>query len=362
MTRTGSGRDTEYNIITRSLERDGSDSLPQVAMVAKLGSELNHASQRSSNSQRSGATTVGKSLTIRGYETPEGINWYDRSSEINIAIPQHPKYHGPTSFSSVFTENDLLDNNEEHGRAPFPWPFGEPLLGRGGQSASTTGMNQIVMTLWNIPSHAICNSLIDEFESQYHILSMPTIPEKLGLIAETLFKNGKTPLSPAPDDGMEWLNTFTGQNMRFEMLGMLFCFFGFAYHCLPDEDPRFSTPENCGRNRKQSSWRMKECADICLKMNKISEMKSLCTGDESFRLRQRHAETVVSALATGLHRLDSGTEKITAALEYKRRIISAIYCTDKNVSSINGTPVFLSHKFVHLQLPLDLPGDALFQP
>ena len=29
---------------------------------------------------------------------------------------------------------------------------------------------------------------------------------------------------------------------------------------------------------------------------------------------------------------------------------------------MNGIPVSLSQKFVHLQLPLDLPEDALFQP
>jgi hypothetical protein len=110
--------------------------------------------------------------------------------------------------------------------------------------------------------HAI-DTLWSTFGEQ---LAVPRTSEKLTPIAETLFKNEEKPLPPAPDDGMEWLNTFTGANLRFEMLGMLFCFCGMAYHSLQDGDSRFSIPENHGRDRKQTSWRMKECADICLKM------------------------------------------------------------------------------------------------
>jgi hypothetical protein len=72
--------------------------------------------------------------------------------------------------------------------------------------------------------------------------------------------------------------------------------------------------------------------------------------------------SVVSALAAGLHRLDYGANKITTALEYKRRLISSVYCTDKNESSMNGVPMSLSQRFCHLRLPLDLNEEELFLP
>jgi len=209
--------------------------------------------------------------------------------------------------------------------------------------------------------HAI-STLWETFGEQ---LSIPRTPEKLTPIAETLFRNEEKDLPPAPDDGMEWLNTFTGPNLRFEMMGMVFCFFGMAYHSLLDGDARFSIPENHGRDRKQTTWRMKECADVCLKMCEISEtskiiferthalisleillittltdneisvalmlctviLESACTGDESrlsfpdltlililegFQLQRRFADTVVSALAAGLHRLDLRKTSTTA--------------------------------------------------
>lgn len=70
----------------------------------------------------------------------------------------------------------------------------------------------------------------------------------------------------------------------------------------------------------------------------------------------------MSVVAAGLHRLDRGTNQITTASEYKRRLISAIYCTDKNEASMNGVPVGLSYKFIHLRLPLDISEDDLFLP
>jgi hypothetical protein len=202
-------------------------------------------------------------------------------------VPRPAKYYGPTSFSSVFTENDLLDANQDRKRNSSPWPLSEGLLGPDSPSAPTTRMNQVIKALCYMPSQDICESLLIEFQSQYHILmnsvlikhalaglwstfreqlSLPRTSEKLSLIAETLFNNEEKPLPPTPDDGMEWLNTFTGPNLRFEMLGMLFCCFGLAYHTLSDRDYRFSIPESCGRDRRQSSSKMKECADVCLKM------------------------------------------------------------------------------------------------
>lgn len=71
-------------------------------------------------------------------------------------------------------------------------------------------------------------------------------------------------------------------------------------------------------------------------------------------------------MAAGFHRLDLGTNtptnKPTTALEYKRRLISAVYATDKLEASLNGVPFALSQKLVHLRLPLDLSDDELFFP
>jgi hypothetical protein len=260
-------------------------SSPQIPIVAPLLSVSNHG-QLAPIAELSPIGPIDKGRARNIAETLENTNWYGRCWAEDTVFPRSARYYGPTSFSSVFTENALL-SGEEHRRHPSSWPFGQPLLGRDRPSAPTVRMNQIIRALWNIPSQEICESLMSTLVSHHHIamnavlvrhtiatlwstfgeqLAVPRTSEKLTPVAETLFKNEEKTLPPAPDDGMEWLNTFTGPNLRFEMLGMLFCFFGMAYHSLVDGDPRFSIPENHGRDRKQSAWRMKECADICLKM------------------------------------------------------------------------------------------------
>lgn len=127
-------------------------------------------------------------------------------------------------------------------------------------------------------------------------LATPRDPERLSLIADVMFKNEETPLPEAPEDGMEWINGFMGKNLRFEMLAMGFVAWGASFQILQEWDPLFKVPENEGRDRKESSWRMKECADVCLKMCELSEenndisisaqyscavLESVCTGDES---------------------------------------------------------------------------------
>jgi hypothetical protein len=141
-------------------------------------------------------------------------------------------------------------------------------------------------------THCI-STLWSTFEVQ---LNTPRTSEKLLPLAEALFTNEENPLPPPPDKGIEWLNTFMGPNLRFEMVGMLFCFFGAAYLSLQDSDTCFNVPENYGRDRKQTAWRMKECADVCLQIcdhtDTVNELvvalmlnakvlESGCTGDES---------------------------------------------------------------------------------
>ena len=223
--------------------------------------------------------------TIPPARMPETTSQYSQATEIDASFSITSRYYGPTSFSSVFTENDLLDGIN-HRIYFLPSGLGSPLLRTDISSTRALQRNQIVLALSDMPSQDMCESLMgSKLESHFHItlnailikhavaglwstfgelLSFPRTTEKLNVIADALFKNEKQ-LSPAPGDGIEWLSTYIGPNLRFEMLGLLFCFFGMAYQSLLDGDYRLSVPEHKGQDRKQLSWRMKECADICLK-------------------------------------------------------------------------------------------------
>jgi hypothetical protein len=62
------------------------------------------------------------------------------------------QYLGPTSSSSVFIDNDLLDNSTPLGKHPSSVPFDQPLLGRDRPSEPTVRMNYILKALWSSKS------------------------------------------------------------------------------------------------------------------------------------------------------------------------------------------------------------------
>ena len=142
---------------------------------------------------------------------------------------------------------------------------------------------------------------------------------------------------------------------------------------------------------------MKECADVCLNMCLSAEtvnflvtalifnikvLESGCTGDESrykpryamfgnvvltiaaaYKIRRLNGDMVTSAISAGLHRLPSyANATLTAASEYKRRLFSAIYCSDKTHSSLNGTPPLLGRLFCDIEPCLDLDPRAPYLP
>ncbi|CAG8981243.1 hypothetical protein HYALB_00003841 [Hymenoscyphus albidus] len=348
---------------------------------------------------------------FRGYVAPKVPN--DGSWKTSL-YPRSARYNGPTSFSAVFSEHksenieDILDIDENTRKHPGAWPFGQPLLGRQRPSAPDMRRNDLVKVLSNIPSQDTCQKLLETSVSLSNLVLSPVmirhcisklwstyanfllvIPRpgdvnqkyNLAIFADHLFENEERPLSPTPEDGIEWLDTFTGTNLRIEVLGLLFCFFGSAYLALQDSDPIFQMSENDDRKivgRKETAWRMTECADVCRKHCHFSEtvneivvalvysihvLESSCAGNDSYLTRCRHGDMVTTAITAGLHRLpDYSNTKITTASEYKRRLFSNVYYADKSDSSLNGIPPVLSRLYCDVKPCLDLSDEQLFLP
>ncbi|RFU27549.1 hypothetical protein B7463_g8789, partial [Scytalidium lignicola] len=338
-----------------------------------------HPESRPSNSSTTTYSTLGSS------------NSEDTSFQRSWA------YHGPTSIFSVYTEHqakfqsDLLNVGEYEGCLSPLSEFSEPLGSR---------LELVVKALQNLPSKEICERLLATYEIMVYEVTLdevimrhcvatlwstfeaqlksPRNPDQLVTIARVLFKNEESPLPPAPPDGLEWINTFTGSNLRLEVLGNLFAFFGSAYLSKQDEDPIFNTAEAHGHERKQVAWRMKECADLCLKMCECTDtinefvvaltvellvLESTCVGDEDYTSRRRHADMITTTIAAGLHRLpDYSSNQITPACEYRKRVFAAVYTMDKMHCSLTGVPPGMTRFYCIVQLPLDLDNDELYLP
>lgn len=61
------------------------------------------------------------------------------------------------------------------------------------------------------------------------------------------------------------MSLFAVSELRWEMIGVLFTFFGAAIMTLQETDQLFSLSEEWKNNQRSAALEMKDCADICLK-------------------------------------------------------------------------------------------------
>ena len=284
-------------------------------------SQNSHSSPRTTAPQFQAASTQTEDVkdcwgSQSSQILPDQVS-HQRNNQSNWKKAEYPRssrYYGPTSFQAVFSE-EFLPIGEGTRKHPGTWVFGPPLLGRNRPNTPDIRVSHTLKALSNMPSKETCLLLLDAFKSMHDATLDRTMishcitslwahfgseldtktDESLSIIADALFNNEESTLPPSPDDGLEWLDTFTGLNIRFEMLGILFCFLGHSYHFLHDSDPLFLAKENEDRNRRETTWRMKECADVCLNMCNTTEtvnflvtaltfnlkiLESACVGDE----------------------------------------------------------------------------------
>ncbi|KAL5328584.1 hypothetical protein ACEPPN_002083 [Leptodophora sp. 'Broadleaf-Isolate-01'] len=108
-------------------------------------------------------------------------------------------------------------------------------------------------------------------------------------IAKDLHENGKHPVPSAePEKDSGWVNWFSGPNLRWEMIGILFSWAGMAFKRKQEWDHIFGLPEQEQRDRRTTADRMRECALACLKFSQefpeINDIK-LCLMKNTVKLQ-----------------------------------------------------------------------------
>lgn len=231
----------------------------------------------------------------------------------------HTDYYG-TSFSAPFSENratigaELLEMTAEDEQA---LNVNIAQLKSASKEENRTKMRQGINTLRVFPTAETCDRLVETLISTHEFVLSPSVVKralerfwflykadfdaprscaKMSRVVLDICKNGKTPMSTMPEENQTLLDWFIGPRMRWELLGILYSFFGMAFISLQEWDPIFQLPELHGLNRKTAAWKMKLAADGCLdfvhdtdtlndvvvllQMN-VATLHSVCSGDES---------------------------------------------------------------------------------
>lgn len=190
-------------------------------------------------------------------------------------------------------------------------------------------------------------------------------PRDLEELARIFSENTAKPWNEEEPDPDAWQASFSGHNMRWECMGILFTYWALA--SLADHPHR---PEP--RNSMTAVYH--EAAELCIDLcrnsapnsllqylsYKVAIIESIKNGDTSPGFWKVHGQQIALATYLGMHTIQQGTSYVpTVASEARRRLISQIFVVDKIAASFNGRPPMLSRKYMLTPPPLDLSDEVL---
>ncbi|TAQ87329.1 hypothetical protein B7494_g4354 [Chlorociboria aeruginascens] len=285
----------------------------------------------------------------------------------------------------------MLDMNEEDGRSK------ESILhptwtSRHEASVANAQKELGINTLENFPTARMCEALMGKLPfmndiwvsqvmlrhcltqiwSEYGVhLGERRCRASVSQMASDLTENTRPAIRP--DENAHWHNWFSGPRLRWEMIGMVFTFAGFASKHFQEWDSFFHLPELQGMNRTTAADKMRACASACIQlctdsetndllvvlMRNVSRLQSMLVSDESDKIRTESGMVVSSAITAGLHRLPIYKE-ITPSTQYRTGLSASLYCLDKCDSLFTGRPPMFTHHYCTYQLPLDLSEEETF--
>ncbi|CAJ2509314.1 Uu.00g143400.m01.CDS01 [Anthostomella pinea] len=168
-----------------------------------------------------------------------------------------------------------------------------------------------------------------------------------------------------------WLDQFTGKNIRWETLGLIFCLWDFNAKTMAIRKSYTQDEYGCSPTPVT-----RECLGLCIELcrdfsaaNSLllnmllrrSVYESMFAGDASLKAWTYHADSVALLTFLGYHALgDTGPYRPTTTSEFKRRLYWNIYTVDMVFVSFTGRPPLMSRRFASTPRFLDFRNDDLF--
>lgn len=197
-------------------------------------------------------------------------------------------YLGATNFAVVFQDSQTIFPLQVGNSGLDDLPPPDPI-----ETAHPDAMALAV--LQSIPDHATCKSLFDHYVNPlngWFRLGAQLIMERLWLtyglsladprsttgleqMAKTVWKNTSTPLGEDFASAKDWLGAFTGQNLRWESLGLLFCYWASGAKFVTDQGDLSEPAQIHGVDQRQTFLKYKRSASMCLELCKKGSTANL---------------------------------------------------------------------------------------
>jgi hypothetical protein len=203
--------------------------------------------------------------------------------------------------------------------------------------------------------------------------TLQSIPpaQRLQHLSRLVWRNTYKPINVTSDTTIEeWANQATGENLRWETVGLLFSAVGLrtsgATYTEEYSHQDIRHPNGRTKTAKAMLRLEDECIDICRECGSCSDLLACLLyqrsplvewvrGDVSAEAWARFGEVCNIAVELGLHK-----EKLVNArtpfflCELRIRLFEMIYVHDKYVSTYLGRPPRISYRHCFIQLPTDL--------
>jgi hypothetical protein len=192
---------------------------------------------------------------------------------------------GPTSYSAVFLENESNIGPVSNTELPAK------ILDNPVNIQEIEGCGSVAMThlqlvgakvLKQIPNQETSHALIERnrqlndgwlkhgtkhcaqslWSTFGKYLSKSKNTRELEPISQVLWRNALTVLEE-PEEPLAWLDSFSGYNIRWEALGVLFASWCWGAMASPESDAIFEAQEDHWKDKGYFVRQMKECASLC---------------------------------------------------------------------------------------------------
>ncbi|KFA46891.1 hypothetical protein S40293_03619 [Stachybotrys chartarum IBT 40293] len=334
-----------------------------------------------------------RSVSSFSNPTPSGT---DNTSLRPVNTPRGPGYLGFTSHSAVYQETShslsrLQGTHTVHGSPAATIGQGSSsrtnptLTPETRQTCRTVLQNLTILKNLKLPPSRGSNvrdgwsillaNRIHQYLLNYLEEDSDDGDAKLDRLGWMLCENTSRPLDEDAACFEEWMAKYTGTNLRWESIGLLFT--------LSDQIPQSQGPITDGarhEHRRSPSRRFAlRHIDLCIGLSRTftdgsllllhvchrrSILKSMADGDASLSCWTAHAETVALLTFMGLHvEQDTSSYVPTFTSELRRRLCAHIFNIDKVAVSFQGRPPLLCYRYMSIPMPLDIPeedflGDA----
>ncbi|KAJ0158812.1 hypothetical protein CTA2_10860, partial [Colletotrichum tanaceti] len=229
--------------------------------------------------------------------------------------------------------------------------------------------------------HLVAQRAMDSLYATYGARHLGAVRDdaRLSELARVLCRNSARPFSEHEPDPEAWMAQFTGPNLRWEMLGILFV--SWEMKARSRGLPRTEVGRMGYGHKNEFRRCIFDCLSLARRATEVGNtlllylyirktiIDSLLYGDTSLSTWMSGGEMLSLLTFLGLHAEQQQHQhqhqtkqqpyRPTLASELRRRLLLKAFSLDKVGSAITGRPPSLSHRYVLTPLPLDLADDVL---